>query len=94
MQIINHNKFRNHDQLTQIYHYSIYGVCSWLEFAREILELASIDCQVNPIETKDHLTAARRPKYSFLNTDKIAKDFGLEIPFWKDSLKASIDNLL
>jgi len=94
IQIINHKKFRNHDQLTQIYHYSSYGVCSWFEFAREILELASIDCQVNPIETKDYLTAAKRPKYSFLNTDKIVKGFGLEIPFWKDSLKASIDNLL
>lgn len=94
IQIINHNKFRNHDQLTQIYHYSSYGVCSWFEFAREILELANIDCQVNPIETKDYLTAARRPKYSLLNTDKIVKDFGLEIPFWKDSLKVSLDNLL
>ena len=94
MQIINHKKFRNHNQLTQIYHYSSCGVCSWFEFAREILELANIDCQVNPIETKDYLTAARRPKYSFLNTDKIVKGFGLEIPFWKDSLKASIDNLL
>ena len=94
IQIINHKKFRNHDQLTQIYHYSSYGVCSWFEFAREILELANIDCQVNPIETKDYLTAAKRPKYSLLNTDKIVKDFGLEIPFWKDSLKESIDNLL
>jgi len=94
IQIINHKKFRNHDQLTQIYHYSSNGVCSWFEFAREILELANIDCQVNPIETKDYLTAARRPKYSLLNTDKIVKSFGLEIPFWKDSLKAYIDNLL
>ena len=94
IQIINHKKFRNHDQLTQIYHYSSYGVCSWFEFAREILELANIDCQVNPIETKDYLTAARRPKYSLLNTDKIVKSFDLEIPFWKDSLKAYIDNLL
>jgi dTDP-4-dehydrorhamnose reductase len=94
IQIINHNKFRNHDQLTQIYHYSSYGVCSWFEFAREILELANIDCQVNPIETKDYLTAAKRPKYSILNTDKIVKGFGLEIPFWKDSLKATIDNLI
>ncbi|MDC0239977.1 dTDP-4-dehydrorhamnose reductase [Candidatus Thioglobus sp.] len=92
--IINHKKFRNNDQLTQIYHYSNYGVCSWFEFATEILELANIDCQVNPIETKDYLTAAKRPKNSFLNTDKIVKDFGLEIPFWKDSLKVSIDNLL
>ena len=94
IQIINHKKFRNHDQLTQIYHYSSNGVCSWFEFAREILELANIDCQVNPIETKDYLTAARRPKYSLLNTDKIVKSFDLEIPFWKDSLKGSIANLL
>ncbi len=94
IQIINHKKFRNHNQLTQIYHYSSYGVCSWFEFAREIVELANIDCQVNPIETKDYLTDAKRPKYSVLNTDKIVDGFGLEIPFWKDSLKASIDNLL
>ena len=94
IQIINHKKFRNHDQLTQIYHYSSCGVCSWFEFAREIVELANIDCQVNPIETKDYLTDAKRPKYSVLNTDKIVDGFGLEIPFWKDSLKASIDNLL
>jgi len=94
IQIINHKKFRNHDQSTQIYHYSSYGVCSWFEFAREIVELANIDCQVNPIETKDYLTDAKRPKYSVLNTDKIVDGFGLEIPFWKDSLKASIDNLL
>ena len=94
IQIINHKKFRDYDQLTQIYHYSSYGVCSWFEFAREILELANIDCQVNPIETKDYLTAARRPKYSLLNTDKIVKSFDLEIPFWKDSLKEYIDNLL
>ena len=94
IQIINHKKFRNHNQSTQIYHYSSYGVCSWFEFAREIVELANIDCQVNPIETKDYLTDAKRPKYSVLNTDKIVDGFGLEIPFWKDSLKASIDNLL
>ena len=94
IQIINHKRFKNHDQLTQIYHYSSNGVCSWFEFAREILELANIDCQVNPIETKDYFTTARRPKYSLLNTDKIVKNFDLEIPFWKDSLKASIDNLL
>ena len=94
MEIINHKTFRNHNQSTQIYHYSSYGVCSWFEFAREIVELANIDCQVNPIETKDYLTDAKRPKYSVLNTDKIVDGFGLEIPFWKDSLKASIDNLL
>ena len=94
IQIINNKKIRNHDQLTQIYHYSSYGLCSWFEFAREILELANINCKINPIETKDYLTAAKRPKYSFLNTDKIVKGFGVEIPFWKDSLKVSIDNLL
>ena len=94
IQIINHDKFRNHDQITQIYNYSSYGMCSWFEFAREILELANIDCQVNPIETKDYLTAARSPKYSLLNTNKIVKDFGLEIPYWKDSLKESIDNMV
>ena len=94
LNIISHKKYRNSEQSTEIYHYSNNGVCSWFEFAREIIKLANIDCKVLPIQTKDYLTAARRPKYSSLNTDKIVKYFGLEIPFWKDSLKLTINKLL
>jgi len=70
----------------EIYHYSNEGVCSWYDFAQAIFELSEINCQVNPIETKEYPTPAKRPHYSLLNKSKIKKDFGITIPYWKSSL--------
>jgi len=70
----------------EIYNYSSEGVLSWYDFAKEIMRMAKIDCLINPIETKDYPTPAKRPHYSLLNKAKIKKEFHLTIPFWKDSL--------
>ena len=70
-----------------IYHYSNEGVCSWYDFTVKILQLAGIDCHVRPIETKDYPTKAVRPPYSVLNKSKIKETFGLDIPYWEDSLR-------
>ena len=70
----------------EIYHYSNEGVLSWYDFAKEIMKMAKIECKVNPIESKDYPTPAKRPYYSLLNKAKIKKEFKLEIPYWKDSL--------
>jgi dTDP-4-dehydrorhamnose reductase len=69
-----------------IYHYSNEGVCSWYDFAREIIDLQHIRCKVIPIETKDYPLPAKRPAYSVLNKSKIRNLYALEIPHWKDSL--------
>lgn len=69
-----------------IYHYSNEGVATWYDFAWEIMHLAKIDCHVSPIETREYPTPAKRPPYSVLNKSKIKKQFGLEIPHWKESL--------
>ncbi len=70
----------------QTYHYSNEGVLSWYDFAKEIMKMAKISCQINPIETKAYPTPAKRPHYSLLNKGKIKADFNLEIPYWKDGL--------
>jgi dTDP-4-dehydrorhamnose reductase len=70
----------------QIYHYSNEGVLSWYDFANEIMRMAKLTCQVNPIETKEYPTPAVRPHYSLLNKAKIKKEFNITIPYWKDSL--------
>jgi len=70
----------------EIYNYSNEGVLSWYDFAKEIMKMAKIDCQISPIETKDYPTPASRPHYSLLNKAKIKEQFNIEIPFWKDSL--------
>lgn len=69
-----------------IYHYSNEGVCSWYDFAIEILAQSGIPCKVEPIETKDYPLPATRPYYSVLNKNKIKQDFNLTIPYWKESL--------
>lgn len=75
---------------SKIYHYSNEGVCSWYDFAKTIFELSGIECRVNPIETKDYPTPAKRPHYSVMNKAKIKADFDLQIPYWRDSLDACL----
>jgi dTDP-4-dehydrorhamnose reductase len=70
----------------EIYNYSNEGVLSWYDFAKEIMKMAKLSCKVNPIETKDYPTPAARPHYSLLNKAKIKKEFGVKVPYWKDSL--------
>ncbi len=81
------------DDAVTIYHYSNEGNCSWYDFAQAIFEISNIDCKVEPINTADYPTPARRPSYSVLNKDKIKKRYNLKIPYWRDSLKSCISLL-
>lgn len=74
------------NEKVELYNYSNEGVCSWYDFSREIMSMAKLDCQINPIETKEYPTPAKRPHYSLLNKAKIKKEFNLTIPYYKDSL--------
>jgi len=76
-----------------IYHYSNEGVLSWYDFAKEIMRMAKLSCTINPIETKDYPTPATRPHHSLLNKSKIKRDFGIIIPYWKDSLDECLKTL-
>ena len=69
-----------------IYHYSNEGVCSWYDFAREILANSGTGCKAFPIETKDYPLPANRPHYSVMNKAKLKKHFAIEIPHWQQSL--------
>ena len=73
-------------QEKRIYHFTNEGVCSWYDFAKEIIEMAGLNCHIVPIPASEFPTAARRPFYSVLDKGKIKRDFGIEIPYWKESL--------
>ena len=88
---VNSAKISNNGNL---YHYSNEGVASWFDFAIAIMELGNVNCKVNPIQTKDYPTLAKRPQYSVLNKSKIKTDFKIEIPYWKDSLKECIEKII
>ena len=69
-----------------IYNYSNEGVCSWYDFAREIIKESGLTCRVLPVLTKAYPQAAKRPVYSVLDKSKIKENYGLSIPHWRDSL--------
>ena len=77
----------------EVYHYTNSGICSWFEFAREITLLTGSDCIVEPVGSENYPTIAIRPRYSVMDSEKIRKDYQLEIPHWKDSLKICVSDL-
>jgi dTDP-4-dehydrorhamnose reductase len=76
-----------------IYHYANMGETTWFDFAATIKAFAGLDCALNPIETKDFPTPAKRPAYSVLDTSKIEQDVEVDIRHWEDALKECIELL-
>ena len=76
---VNNNK-------VEILNFSNEGVLSWYDFAKEIMKMAKLNCKINPIETYQYPTPAKRPHFSLLNKSKIKSRFNIEISYWKDSL--------
>lgn len=87
---IDNGKARN---LSGIFHYSNEGVASWYDFATSVMELSGLACKVNPINTFEYPTPAKRPHYSVLDKRKLKEAFGVAIPNWRNSLKACINTL-
>ena len=76
-----------------IFHYSNSGRISWFDFACTIKELTGSKCKINAIPSTGYPTAARRPKFSLLNTTKIARTYSLTIPEWKSSLVKCLERM-
>ena len=78
-----------------VYHFSNEGAISWYDFAKAIHRIAGITtCRIRPLHTSEYPTPAVRPHYSVLDKTKIKQVYGLEIPYWEDSLRECITNLL
>jgi len=86
LEIIEHKKFRDVGQTTQIYHYSGEGEISWYEFAKEIFKIEKMGCEVIPVISQQYPTPAKRPRNTFMNKDKIVKVFNIKISNWEFSL--------
>ena len=81
------------EQNRGVYHFTNMGVCSWYDFATEIMAQSGLDCVVNPINSSEYPTRATRPFYSVLDKSKIQKTFGIEIDHWKKSLQKCITEM-
>ncbi len=78
-----------------IYHYSNEGVCSWYDFTKVIAQMAGhTQCDIQPCHSNEFPSPVRRPSYAVLDKTKIKETFGLSIPYWTDSLRRCLANLL
>lgn len=90
--ILENRKWEGNDG---IYHYSNEGVCSWFDFTKMIAEYAgNTECDIRPCHSDEFPSKVKRPAYSVLDKTKIKNTFGINIPYWTDSLKKCIKNLL
>ena len=91
-EIINERKYEGKDG---IYHFSNEGVCSWYDFTKVIAEYAGNNaCDVQPCYSEEFPSPVKRPSYSVLDKTKIKKTFGVTVPYWTDSLRICLKNLL
>lgn len=77
-----------------VYHFSNEGTISWYDFTKAIHRIAGIkSCAVRPLHTEEYPTPAARPHYSVLDKTKIKATYGIEIPYWEESLAECISKL-
>lgn len=77
-----------------IYHFSNEGVCSWYDFTIKIARLAgNTECNIQPCHSNEFPSPVTRPAYSVLDKTKIKETFGINIPYWVDSLETCMRNI-
>lgn len=92
-----------------VYHFSNEGVCSWYDFTKMIqqiaLELGYYEslpkqgdleghCDILPCHSNEFPSPVKRPAYSVLDKTKVKQTFNISIPYWTESLKRCIANLM
>ncbi len=75
-----------------LYHLAASGATNWYEFAQAIFthDVQDDKCKLQrliAITSKEYPTAANRPAYSLLNSQKLTNTFGLILPDWQKSLE-------
>lgn len=77
-----------------IYHYSNEGVCSWYDFTKLIAEIAgNTSCDIQPCYSDEFPSPVKRPAYSVLDKTKVKETFGIQVPYWTDSLRKCMSQL-
>lgn len=85
---------RQYEGKDGIYHFSNEGVCSWFDFAKMIVKYAGhTACDIRPCHSSEFSSKVHRPSYSVLDKTKIKEAFGIQIPYWTESLQTCIEQL-
>ena len=76
-----------------IYHCTGNGICSWHDFATEIVKVFGISCEVKKCTTEEYPTPAKRPKNSALSHKNIENTVGDYMRDWKEALLCFAQNV-
>ncbi len=81
---------------TGTYHLTAAGHAHWFEFANEIFHQAFVlgllpeEPKTTPVSSKVFAAKAPRPRYSVLSNSKIAREFDIRLPDWRDGLAQTL----
>ena len=87
------------NRVVGVQHWSDAGVASWYDFAVAIGELAAArgllpqPAQVLPITTAEYPTAAKRPPYSLLASNRTREQLQLQPKHWRSALDEAIQRV-
>lgn len=85
---------RKYEGNSGIYHYSNEGVTSWYDFTQMIARIAGhTECDVQPCYSSEYPSPVKRPSYSVLDKKTFKDTFGINVPYWVDSLEVCINNI-
>lgn len=85
---------RKYEGNTGIYHYSNEGVTSWYDFTQMIARIAGhTNCDIQPCYSSEYPSPVKRPAYSVLDKKTFKDTFGIQVPYWVDSLEVCIKNI-
>ena len=86
-------------QRSGVWHLTPTGQTSWHGFAEALFEgavargLLARRPKVEAITTADFPTPATRPAYSVLDCTALQRDFGIQLPDWREGLAQTLDRL-
>jgi len=84
--------------LRGVFHLAGSGEASWAEFAQEIFEISAAmsgpSATVRAITAAEYPTLATRPANSRLNSDRLARVYGVKLPDWRNSLQDVVKRLV
>ena len=85
---------RKYEGNTGIFHYSNEGVTSWYDFTQMIARISGhLECDIQPCYSSEYPSPVKRPSYSVLDKKTFKDTFGINVPYWVDSLETCINNI-
>jgi len=76
-----------------VYHATNEGLCSWAEFAAEIMKQANLPAKIIPVTTAEYNAKAARPLNSRLSKASLDEAGFNRLPPWQDALKRFLAEL-